>query len=79
MSNTFAVEMIKCHGTSNDFIVLDETQATRIPDPLKAAFARLVCDRQHGVGADGVVFISVFDAQHPRMRFFNPDGSEAEM
>ncbi len=79
MAEQFAVEVIKCHGTGNDFFALDETEAILIPDPLKAAFARLVADRQEGAGADGILFVSAFDAQHPRMRFFNPDGSEAEM
>lgn len=79
MSEQRIVEIIKCHGTGNDFIILDETKAVVMPDPLKANFTRLVCNRTHGIGCDGIVFISTFDADHPRMRFFNPDGSEAEM
>lgn len=79
MSEPFVVDMIKCHGASNDFIVLDETGGECIPDPLKADFARLVGERAGGIGADGIIFVSIFDAEHPRMRFFNPDGSEAEM
>ncbi|MBF0461525.1 MAG: diaminopimelate epimerase [Magnetococcales bacterium] len=79
MSELLTVDVIKCHGTSNDFFVLDETAAILLPDPLKSAFTRLVSNRQGGLGADGVVFISAFDDHHPRMRFFNPDGSEAEM
>ncbi|MBF0162194.1 MAG: diaminopimelate epimerase [Magnetococcales bacterium] len=79
MSEQRTVAMLKCHGASNDFIILDECDAVLIPDALKAAFARLVSDRRGGIGADGVIFVSRFDARHPRMRFFNPDGSEAEM
>ncbi|MEO5363878.1 MAG: diaminopimelate epimerase [Magnetococcus sp. DMHC-8] len=79
MAEQFAIEMIKCHGTGNDFVALDETGQTLIPEPLKAGFTRLVTNRQTGVGADGVIFVSAVDDRHPRMRFFNPDGSEAEM
>ncbi|MEO5354721.1 MAG: diaminopimelate epimerase [Magnetococcus sp. XQGC-1] len=79
MAEFFTVEMIKCHGASNDFIVLDETGGVAVPDPLKADFARLVGARGGGIGADGIIFVSVFDAERPGMRFFNPDGSEAEM
>lgn len=79
MSEQRVVEVIKCHGSSNHFFLLDETRAVVIPDPLKASFTRLVCDGTQGIGSDGIVFISTFDADHPRMRFFNPDGSEAEM
>ncbi|MBF0184459.1 MAG: diaminopimelate epimerase [Magnetococcales bacterium] len=79
MAHTLTIPFIKGHGASNDFILLDESHATLIPEPLKAAFARLVSDRQQGIGSDGTVFVSAVSPQQPRMRFFNPDGSEAEM
>ncbi|MBF0423812.1 MAG: diaminopimelate epimerase, partial [Magnetococcales bacterium] len=73
------VDFIKCHGAGNDFIVIDETVSVQVPDPLKPDFARLASLRGGGIGSDGVIFVSVHDHGHPRMRFFNPDGSEAEM
>ena len=46
-----------------------------------ASFARSICDRHTGVGADGVLLIlAPKNRKHDaRMLFFNADGSEAEM
>lgn len=79
MSEDLVVDFVTCHGAGNDFIVLDETQKECVPEHLKKAFAILVGDRTTGIGSDGIIFVSSFDATHPRMRFFNPDGSMAEM
>lgn len=79
MSEPFGVDFIKCHGAGNDFIVVDETGSQQVPESVKPAFARLAGLRSGGIGSDGVIFVSIHDASHPRMQFFNPDGSEAEM
>jgi diaminopimelate epimerase len=73
----------KYHGLGNDFVVVDlraadgETAAA-IQDP---AVVRAVCDRQFGVGGDGVLAIlpPVTPTSTVRMRVLNADGSEAEM
>lgn len=73
----------KYHGLGNDFVVVDLRQAdaaitTAIQEP---AIVAAVCDRQFGVGADGV--LAILPAQSAgsvaRMRVLNADGSEAEM
>lgn len=70
------VAVTKMHGTLNDFIVLDQrTQA--IHD--LAEFARAVCDRRAGIGADGVIALLSSERAYARMRIINADGSEAEM
>lgn len=79
MPENLVVDLIKCHGAGNDFIVLDETKNELVPELLKKSFAILVGDRKKGIGTDGIIFVSSFDEKHPRMRFFNPDGSIAEM
>ena len=43
-----------------------------------AEFARFICNREHSVGADGVLLL-VKNGDLFGMRMFNPDGSEAEM
>ncbi len=43
------------------------------------AIARSICDRRHGVGADGLLLLEPSRVGDVRMRVFNPDGSEAEM
>jgi diaminopimelate epimerase len=65
------------HGLGNDYLVvnaLDETFGG-VPE-----LARAMCDRNRGVGADGVILILPSDADaHARMRIYNADGSEAQM
>ncbi|HIJ82716.1 MAG: Diaminopimelate epimerase [Magnetococcales bacterium] len=79
MSEFFSVDFFKCHGAGNDFMVVDETRSIQVPDAFKPAFARLTGVRGGGIGSDGIIFVSKHDEDHPRMQFFNPDGSEAEM
>jgi diaminopimelate epimerase len=64
------------HGARNDFVVLDRRSDGR-PDLTR--FARWACDRQAGIGADGVIAIESSSAADVRMRTINSDGSEAEM
>ena len=73
----------KYHGLGNDFLVVDLRDA---PDPTSATWqdepvVRAVCDRQFGVGGDGVLAIlpAVTPGSDARMRVLNADGSEAEM
>jgi diaminopimelate epimerase len=72
------VNFSKYHGLGNDFIVVDlRAEAGALPDP---DLVRALCDRRHGIGADGVLPIlpATGDAD-ARMRVLNADGSEAEM
>ncbi len=67
----------KMHGAGNDFILVDGRSATGFP-PAAAVVAKL-CDRKRGVGADGLIVLSPSPTSDVRVRFFNADGSEAEM
>src|SRR5450755_3081012 len=73
----------KYHGLGNDFVVVDlrdadAATALAIQDP---DVVRAVCDRQFGVGGDGVLAIlpATTATSVARMRVLNADGSEAEM
>ncbi|HHX97472.1 MAG TPA: diaminopimelate epimerase [Kiritimatiellia bacterium] len=69
----------KMHGAGNDFILLDDRQLS-FPTDDSAGIARL-CDRRRGIGSDGLLLIQPPtrpDASF-RMRFFNPDGGEADL
>lgn len=69
-------QFYKYQALGNDMLVLDP--ATFDLPPAAAAIRRL-CDRHFGLGADGVCYGPLPGGEHPRrMRFFNPDGSEAE-
>jgi len=78
----------KFHGLGNDFIVstgADVGIIGRSASPSSTGalqrFARSICDRHTGVGADGFVVVLAPQRKdnHARIRFFNADGSEAEM
>lgn len=75
------MKFAKYHGLGNDFVVVD----LRRVDPSVAAAiqepstVQAVCDRQFGVGADGVLAILNANDGDARMRVLNADGSEAEM
>ncbi|MBN2531843.1 MAG: diaminopimelate epimerase [Spirochaetales bacterium] len=68
--------VLKMHGCGNDFIVLPDFNEKIIPGQVRA-----LCSRHFGVGADGLITIvnSRIDRVPWRMKFFNPDGSIAEM
>ena len=69
------MRFVKMHGTGNDFVVLaSPPQEADWPE-----WARRICDRHFGVGADGLIFAQPSATADLRMRMFNPDGSEAEM
>jgi diaminopimelate epimerase len=70
------VLVTKMHGTRNDFVVLDQRTA-RLDD--LPSFARWVCERRGGIGADGLIALDASAVADLRMRTINADGSEAEM
>jgi diaminopimelate epimerase len=74
------IELIKGHGSGNDFILIDEiSNEYTFTENDRAVLARLLCDRESDLGADGILFIMSSDHADGRMRVFNTDGSEASM
>lgn len=71
------LEFVKCHGSGNDFVLIDAVEQKLQGVDLKS-FAVDLCDREKGIGADGLLLL-VGDDEGYGMRMFNPDGSEAEM
>ena len=70
-------EFFKYHGIGNDFVILDGTRA----DPnLSKEEIVFICDRNFGVGSDGVIYVLPGQkGSDVTMRIFNTDGSEPEM
>lgn len=72
------MKFTKMHGLGNDFIFLDyfknEKPALDFP-----GLAVKLCDRNFGIGGDGLVLILSSSVAHARMQIFNSDGSEPEM
>ncbi len=67
----------KMHGAGNDFVLLDD-RAREFPSTDRVLIRRL-CDRHHGIGSEGLILMQPSAPGALRMRFFNPDGSEAGM
>lgn len=68
----------KYHGLGNDFILVDNRhQLSPVLTPQQAV---KLCDRNTGIGADGVIFaLPGKSGADYTMRIFNSDGSEPEM
>ncbi len=72
-----AIAFSKYHGLGNDFILIDNRHSA---EPiLTSEQAEKWCDRNFGIGADGVIFLLKEANGEHRMRIFNSDGSEPEM
>jgi diaminopimelate epimerase len=69
------VEFRKYHGLGNDYLVLDPGEVGR---ELEAREIRRICDRNYGVGADGLLWGPLPAEGGFGLRIFNPDGGEAE-
>lgn len=72
-------EIIKCHGSGNDFIMIDTTHDEQLQNVDWSAFARVACDRQLGIGSDGLLLLVRNDKGIYGMDMLNPDGTHAEM
>lgn len=74
------IKIIKCHGSGNDFIMIDEMNANYgFTDEDRVELSKEFCNRDGLLGADGILFVLASDHADAQMRMFNPDGSEAEM
>ncbi|MCX4542446.1 diaminopimelate epimerase [Streptomyces sp. NBC_01565] len=68
-------DFAKYEALGNDYIVIDPRHTTFDPTPENV---RLVCDRHHGLGGDGVLYGPLPAADGFRLRTFNADGTECE-
>ena len=70
-----SVDFKKYHGLGNDYLVIDPN----VRDvAMTEANIRLICDRNFGVGSDGILYGPLPGGDIPAVRILNPDGSEAE-
>jgi diaminopimelate epimerase len=76
---TKTVEFKKYHGLGNDFILIDDRD--KIDPSLTPEQSEQLCNRNFGIGADGVIFaLKPPSEQYDfRMRIYNSDGTEPEM
>jgi diaminopimelate epimerase len=69
------IPFAKGHGLGNDYLVIEEAD---LPGPLTTAAIVRICDRNWGVGSDGILLRVPTSRADFGLRIFNPDGSEAE-
>lgn len=69
------IPFVKANACGNDFLIID---GVYIPADV-AEFSERICDRHHGVGADGVEWLFPAPDADVRAQLFNADGSEAEI
>ncbi|MGD9894082.1 MAG: diaminopimelate epimerase [Dehalococcoidia bacterium] len=69
------IPFVKSHGLGNDYLVIREAD---LGGSLSGDAVRRICDRNHGVGSDGILLMVPSERANFGVRIFNPDGSEAE-
>lgn len=71
------IHFTKIHGAGNDFVMIDDRdERFPIDDP---QFIAHLAKRPDGIGCEGVILVRNSPTLDFTMRFFNPDGSEAEL
>ena len=70
-----SIPFVKASACGNDFLIVDGLHAR----PDLDAVSRRMCERHHGLGADGVEWLFPATDADIRARLFNADGSEAEI
>lgn len=83
---TRALPFLKMHGLGNDFVVIDgllcgKAELAKQKKVVTPEFAKRICDRRFGVGADQVLWILPAKSKTAagKMEVLNADGSRAEM
>ena len=70
------IRFAKMHGAGNDFVLIDDRDGTF---PAERGTLAAIGTRGTGVGCEGIILVQRSNRLDFRMKFFNPDGSEAEM
>ncbi|MBD3331668.1 diaminopimelate epimerase [candidate division GN15 bacterium] len=69
------IPFAKYHALGNDFLIVEPSSVESLPDFSRVA--EYLCDRQRGIGADGILFVSEDDSTL-HVELYNADGSWAE-
>ena len=72
-------EFTKMHGAGNDFVIIDLRNRSDASAFFDCALVARICNRPDGIGSEGAIFILESEDADFQMRFFNPDGNEADL
>ena len=68
-------QFVRSHGLGNDYLVMDPAA---LSFKLTPGNIIRVCNRNTGVGSDGILALEKSGSSLAKLRIYNPDGSEAE-
>ena len=71
------IHFVKMHGAGNDFVMIDNRNGTFPCDDHRRIAA--MATRPGGIGCEGVIVVQRSETADFQMRFFNPDGTEADL
>jgi diaminopimelate epimerase len=72
------ITFYKMNGSGNDFIIIDNREAI-VDKSSITNFVKTLCQRKFSIGADGLILIEPSKRFDFKWRFYNADGSEADM
>lgn len=68
------MQIAKYNASGNDFVIFHTFK-----EEDRSALAKVLCDRQQGIGADGLIVLLPHDTYDFQWQFYNNDGSVASM
>ena len=70
----FMIKYSKYNSCGNDFIIVDNRKNIF---PINNQYIEELCDRKNGIGADGLILLSLADNCCYNKTYFNSDGNES--